>query len=72
MRVSAATFCLAAAVLANPSPAQQSKPPTEAEAVQQHRMTACNPEASKRDLDGDAGQTSCPGGKMNQTSLMKV
>jgi psiF repeat-containing protein len=75
MRILAATFCVAAAVLVTPTLAQQSKPPTPAQAAQQQRMTSCNAEASQREFKGDARQTymsACLGGKMSQTTLMKV
>jgi hypothetical protein len=75
MRTYAATFCLAAALLATPTVAQQSKPPTPAQAAQQQRMSSCNAEASQRELKGDARQgymSACLGGKMNQQTLMKV
>ena len=76
MRSLAATYCLAAGLLlATPSLAQQSKPPSPAQAAQQQRMSSCNAEASQRELKGDARQSymsACLGGKMNQTTLMKV
>ncbi len=75
MRILAATFCLAAVLLVTPTLAQQSKPPTLAQTTQQQRMSSCNPEASQRELKGDAWQTyisACLGGKMSQTTLMKL
>ena len=76
MRSLATTYCLAAGLLlATHSLAQQSKPPSAAQAAQQQRMSSCNAEASQRELKGDARQSymsACLGGKMNQTTLMKV
>ena len=69
------TFCMLAAIVAMPALAQQTKPPSPAQAAQQQRMTTCNADASQRNLKGDARQTymtGCLGGKMNQTTLMKV
>ena len=63
------TFCLAAAILATPTlaqqptpptdtpTAQQPKPPTTAQAAQQQRMSTCNADASQRNLKADARQT---------------
>ena len=68
-------LCAIVAIAAAPAIAQQAKPPTAAQAAQQQRMTSCNAEASQRNLKGDARQSymsSCLGGKMSQTTLMKV
>ena len=69
------TVVFVAAIAVAPALAQQSKPPSAAQAAQQQRMTTCNADASQRELKGDARQSymsACLSGKMNQTTLMKV
>jgi psiF repeat len=66
---------LGLALAVTPVQAQNTKPPTAAQAGQQQRMATCNAEAGQRNLSGDARKgymSACLGGKMNQNTLMKV
>ena len=68
-------FSVVVALASSPAFAQNSKPPSPAQAAQQQRMSTCNEEAGQRNLSGDARKSymsACLGGKMNQTTLMKV
>src|SRR5690242_4448122 len=69
------TFTVVVALATAPTFAQNTKPPSPAQAAQQQRMTTCNEEAGQRNLSGDARKSymsSCLSGKMSQTTLMKV
>ena len=73
-RVLSCVFVVVVAA-AVPALAQNTKPPSPAQAAQQQRMTSCNAEAGQRNLSGDARKSymsACLGGTMNQTMLMKV